>query len=188
MLGTVVGPILGGALTQKASRRWCKCSSNDLRISKPGNFLKHNLGFYINLPAGGVALAVISLVHISDSRYKSNTNDTLYEAIDRLDLIVFCLFAPTCIMLPLSLQWGGSTYAWHSSTIIGLFVGSGIAFIVFCVWGSERGDSAMVPPSILSQKVVYSVILSISHSFPPSRYLNTTCLSGFKQFWACRQS
>ncbi|KIM93854.1 hypothetical protein OIDMADRAFT_45984 [Oidiodendron maius Zn] len=142
MLGTVVGPILGGAITQKASWRWC---------------------FYINLPAGGVALAAISLIRISDIRDKSNTDATLYETINRLDPIGFCLFAPTCIMLLLSLQWGGSTYAWHSSTIIGLFIGSAVSLIAFCMWESQRGDSAMVPPSILSQRVVYSsCIVNIS--------------------------
>lgn len=66
-------------------------------------------------------------------------------------------------MLLLSLQWGGSTYAWSSSTIIGLFVGSGVTLIVFCVWESLRGDSAMVPPSVLSKRVVYaSCIVNIS--------------------------
>jgi hypothetical protein len=101
-------------------------------------------------------LAAIALVRIPDTRDISGTTATLYEAIKRLDPMGFCLFAPSCIMLLLALQWGGSTYAWNSSTVVGLFVGSGAVLTVFCVWESRRGDGAMVPLSILSQRVVYS--------------------------------
>lgn len=92
-------------------------------------------------------------------RDKSKTAATLSEAINRLDPVGFCLFAPTCIMLLLALQWGGTTYAWGSSTIIGLFVGFAALLLVFCVWEARRGDSAMIPPSIMRQKVVYSSCL-----------------------------
>jgi len=125
--------------------------------------LKHNIGFYVNLPAGGVALSAIALVHIPDPRDKTKTSATLYEVISRLDPIGFCLFAPTCITLLLALQWGGSTYVWRSSTIIGLFVGSAVLLAAFCAWESRRGDSAMVPPSILRKRIVYSAcIINIS--------------------------
>lgn len=76
--------------------------------------------------------------------------------MNRLDPIGFGLFAPTCIMLLMALQWGGTTYAWGSSTIIGLFVGFGASLIVFIFWERRRGDSAMIPGSIMKQSVVWS--------------------------------
>ncbi|KAF4637539.1 hypothetical protein G7Y89_g534 [Cudoniella acicularis] len=123
MLGSVVSPILGGVLTEKTSWRWC---------------------FYINLPAGAITLIVLTFVRIPESREKSEKKPTLYEAVNRLDPIGFALFAPTCIMVLLALQYGGSTYAWNSVTVIGLFVGAGATLIVFLCWENRRGGYGYV--------------------------------------------
>jgi hypothetical protein len=121
--------------------------------------LKCIKGFYVNLPAGGVALAAIAIVRIPDSRDKSKARSSVFESIKRLDPIGFCLFASSCTMLLLALQWGGSTYTWRSSTIIGLFIGSAVLIVLFYMWELRCGDSAMVPPSILRLRVVYSACL-----------------------------
>ncbi|KAE8443873.1 hypothetical protein EG329_001282 [Mollisiaceae sp. DMI_Dod_QoI] len=152
MMGSIVAPIIGGVLTEKASWRWC---------------------FYINLPAGAVTLVILAFIRIPDNRPKTEKNPTLFEIINRLDPVGFILFAPTCIMVLLALQWGGSTYAWNSSTIIGLFVGSAVSLPLFLFWESRRGDTAMVPLSILRQRIVYSSCLAIMFqygSFPIFNY------------------
>ncbi|EEA25772.1 conserved hypothetical protein [Talaromyces marneffei ATCC 18224] len=135
LLGSVIGPIIGGVFTEKATWRWC---------------------FYINLPLGAVTLGAIMLIRVPDIRDKTKKAKTFLEAMNRLDPIGFGLFAPTCIMLLMALQWGGTTYAWGSSTIIGLFVGFGASLIVFIFWERRRGDSAMIPGSIMKQSVVWS--------------------------------
>jgi predicted MFS family arabinose efflux permease len=62
-------------------------------------------------------------------------------------------------MILLALQWGGSKYAWNSSIIIGLFVGFVATLAVFLLWENRRGDSAMVPFSIMRQRVVWTSCL-----------------------------
>jgi hypothetical protein len=77
-----------------------------------------------------------------------------------LDLFGFAIFAPALIMLLLALQWGGSTFAWGSSQIIGLFVGAGATFIVFLIWDYRKGDAAMIPLSIVKMRTVWASCLT----------------------------
>ena len=57
-------------------------------------------------------------------------------------------------MLLLALQWGGITYAWSESRIVGLLVGSGLISIVFITWQLYRGNEALLPPRVVSQRTV----------------------------------
>jgi hypothetical protein len=76
--------------------------------------------------------------------------------LGNLDLIGFTLFAPAAIMFLLALQYGGSTYPWNSATIIGLFVGAGVTFIIFMFWEYHVGDKAMIPYSIITIRTVWA--------------------------------
>ena len=51
----------------------------------------------------------------------------------------FAIFAPSLVILLLTLQWGGNTFRWDSSQIIGLFCGSGATFIIFLIWNWHKG-------------------------------------------------
>lgn len=55
-------------------------------------------------------------------------------------------------MLLLALQWGAVVYPWDSSVIIGLFVGSGKAFVIFLGQQWYVGDSALVPLRLFSYR------------------------------------
>jgi hypothetical protein len=96
------------------------------------------------------------MVRIPEKRASREPAPTLFEAINRLDPVGFLFFAPACIMILLALQWGGSKYPWDSSRIIGLFVGFVACIVAFIIWEIRRGATAMVPLSILTQRVVYS--------------------------------
>ncbi|KAH8645828.1 efflux pump protein [Xylariales sp. PMI_506] len=135
--GLILGPIIGGALTEWVTWRWC---------------------FYINLPVGGIAAVVLLLVEISDDKEPFSSH-LLRSTIPELDLIGFVLCAPAVTMLLLALQLGSNaTFAWRSSTIIGLFCGAAVAILLFVLWERRMGDRAMIPGSVAGQHIVWSSV------------------------------
>ncbi|RDL38696.1 Uncharacterized protein BP5553_03036 [Venustampulla echinocandica] len=134
-LGVLFGPLLGGALTEHASWRWC---------------------FYINLPAGALAAIFLFFIRIPSHHTKRTDKPSFRSILKSLDLVGFILFAPAAIMFLLALQWGGNTYKWDSATIIGLFCGSAATVVVFIGWEYTRGDSAMIPLSMVKKRPIAS--------------------------------
>ncbi|TVY51983.1 Efflux pump mlcE [Lachnellula cervina] len=133
-IGILVGPLIGGALTEYTTWRWC---------------------FWINLPAGGVTALILFFINIPSRIEKIPFRNNVKATLVSLDLPGFFLFAPTAIMLLFALQWGGTKYAWGSATIIGLFCGSGGLFAVFVAWEYKKGDDAMIPFSMMKIRIVW---------------------------------
>ncbi|GKZ81332.1 hypothetical protein AnigIFM56816_005847 [Aspergillus niger] len=61
------------------------------------------------------------------------------------------------ICLLLALQWGGTTYAWRNSKIIGLLIGFGL--LLTCFVGSQiwLGEKATLPPRIMKMRTSISL-------------------------------
>ena len=89
-IANVLGPWLGGLLTDQLSWHWI---------------------FYVNMPFGLVALyfLAVHMPHMEPS------------ARHRFDYVGAVAVAVMTVPLLLALSWGGSTYAWTSPIIIGLF-------------------------------------------------------------------
>ncbi|KAK0858902.1 hypothetical protein LTS02_009605 [Friedmanniomyces endolithicus] len=134
-IGLAVGPIIGGALTDYASWRWC---------------------FYINLPAGAVVGILLLRFHIPEPEPKKPAREVLGTAVKSLDLPGFALISPAVIMLLLGLQFGGNEHPWSSSVVIGLLCGAAVTFVCFLVWERRQGDEAMVPFALLTNKIIWS--------------------------------
>ncbi|KAJ5625559.1 hypothetical protein N7510_001868 [Penicillium lagena] len=140
-MGIVLGPVLGGAFTEYSTWRWC---------------------FYLNLPVGAVAALLLVIVQIPDQVEKPSISLVKETVLHKLDLIGFVLFAPAAIQLLLALQYGGNKFAWNSSTVIGLFCGSGVTFIVFLLWEHRQKERAMIPLAMLRMRRVWSSCLTMA--------------------------
>jgi MFS family permease len=96
VLAGTTGPVLGGALSQYASWRWC---------------------FWINLPICGLAFFVLLLfLDLHNPRTK------LGEGLKAIDWFGTVSIVGTVLLLLLGLDFGGVTYAWDSPTVICMLV------------------------------------------------------------------
>jgi hypothetical protein len=106
-----------------------------------------------SLPIGAIAITVIILV-LKIHRDNNPDHLTLRERVLKLDLIGASIIVPTVVCLLLALQWGGTTYPWSNSRIIGLFVGFALLTTIFVATQIRLGDGATVPPRLFKNRNV----------------------------------
>ncbi|KAJ5201641.1 MFS general substrate transporter [Penicillium cinerascens] len=120
--------------------------------------LRIKLGFYINLPVGGLAVFALLFVSFPEPILRGPGPQSEMRAtslFSELDIIGFLLLCPALVMFLLALEWGGSAYIWNSAMVIGLFCGSAGSLALFLLWEYKKGDAAMIPLGMIKQRVVY---------------------------------
>ncbi|MEV6178737.1 MDR family MFS transporter [Streptomyces sp. NPDC052015] len=119
-IAMIGGPLVGGTITDHWGWRWA---------------------FYINLPLGVVALALITAVlHLPKKRSQA-----------RIDYLGAALLTIGITSIVLVTTWGGTEYAWGSARIL-MLTGIGVAALVGFAFWQTRAAEPIVPLHIFRSR------------------------------------
>ncbi|KAI9879110.1 MAG: hypothetical protein M1830_009563 [Pleopsidium flavum] len=175
-IGTVLGPVVGGAFAQSsATWRWA---------------------FYLNLVIGGVFAPVyLFLLPGFDARPDTAFSGRLVE----FDYLGALLSVGTLVSIIMAISFGGTLYAWNSGQIIALLVLSAVLFVLFAFqqWYTmfTRVRDRMFPVQFLKNKEAVLLFILAAHAIrlllPLIFFLSATILLsgalmskfGYYQLW-----
>ncbi|EXJ79364.1 hypothetical protein A1O3_08866 [Capronia epimyces CBS 606.96] len=136
-LSGAVGPLLGGAFSQKATWRWC---------------------FYCNLPIAGTAFVL--LVPFLDVH---NPRTPMVDGVKAIDWFGCISILGVTVMLLLGLDLGGSIYPWGSAKVICLLVFGALLVLVFIYSEKKLAKYPVIPLSLFGTRNIATLLVTFFH-------------------------
>ena len=130
--GSILGPAIGGLIVDNTTWRWV---------------------FFVNLPVGAVALAVIAIAIPKRTQRREHS----------LDLLGATLLAIATTTFLLDLVWGGEEYAWTALPVVGAFAITLVAVTAF-VFVERRAKEPILPFEFLRNPIVAAGVASVGLS------------------------
>jgi MFS family permease len=128
-LGSIIGPLVGGFITDHFGWRWV---------------------FYVNLPLGLIALALIGFL----------LPRLAGHGRVRIDWLGIVLLVGGVVPILVGLTWAGITYPWDSIQVITALAGGAVLLAVFAVWENHAAEPILTLHLFESRAFTVAVILS----------------------------
>jgi EmrB/QacA subfamily drug resistance transporter len=128
-LGSVVGPFLGGVLTDGPGWRWV---------------------FYVNLPVGAIALFILYF-------YFPHVRPVIQGKI-KIDYLGSVTLIAWVVPILLALSWGGRDYPWRSAMIYSL-AGAGLLCLAVFLMVELRASEPVLPVRLFLNPIVSNAIV-----------------------------
>lgn len=140
-IGSAVGPLVGGAITDNKKLTWRFIFWINLReswiLSDPGALVNSCVAAF---GAFGLVLIWIAL-RIPPPASKAGL--PWIRKMRQLDVPGATLLLGAIVCLNLALQWGGIVYPWSSANVFGCMIGFGLLLMAFLCWQIRQKDKSV---------------------------------------------